>query len=811
VPVSDRFVPSATGNSTYEYAVAAINAHGGVTAAGVATKITTGQAKLGQKSVGIMGATRTNDSVTYATTLPHQLTVGAEVHVQGMSITNFDYWGPVASIADSTHFTVVLTGFDTRQGLQSSAIGGTAVYFTENFVYWNPVPGAVQYAVYGMRPGDSGLKLLWITPISAQSGGGFPYCWYSDFGAMMNSNLSFSTAYSYVPSTAPASASNDYLSTTIISGGGTKSIKVANAASRRLGGEGTGTTAVFDNASTILAAANSISWNAPSYNGGTLYFPQVPASGGRECYVINSYLKLPANTNIKGAGAICANAPIEISSNTNWDGSWASPEAPSFSFSGRQIIYCYVWPCVYTNGVSHSTFSHMSIVSGMTNGDILWQSSDAYQDTWNDIAFDTGQNSDNDYFGIGFLAASTSTGGNIYHFNHVSFAGGPSQTTDMTWAPLVLFMVNRTNTGRFIGNSNDFVSMSNTFVNRRGIEHDNSGGLVGYWDVEWIYRQGGITPLFTFWGGGGTIGGFISIKHSLQDTETSPLLALIDNPAAGGSNIMIPNIILEQDSACGALAQYGRFFPLITGQKPVGSTQVQSGCGQPPEGASFTYGALTVAHPWETSGLYIPNYEGHYSFGGIVHILPPYELIVDLTPPRGITAILASGGSVPAGTYTYEISSVDANGGEGNPSYPTNTVTTTRGTQTVNLAWESTVGAASYNIYRCDSSGSGCTRLALHHTSTNYLDTSPGTSGYGPPQTSGAGSTIINGTGVQTIQGQVLPQKFAALSACSRSLQGAYATVVDSSTNTWGATVTSGGLDTVLAFCDGTNWTVYGK
>jgi len=811
VPVSDRFAPGATGSSTYVYAIAAIDAQGGVTSASVATRITKGQAKLGQKIVGITDATRTNDSVTYTTILPHQLAVGAEVHIQGMSITNFDYWGPVASVADNTHFTVVLTGFDTRQGLPSSAKGGRAVYFTENFVYWNPVPGAIQYAVYGMRPGDSSLNLLWITPITAQSGGAFPYCWYSDFGVTMNSNLSLSTSYPFVSSTPPTSASNDYLSTSVVSGGGTTSIVVANAASQSLGNRGKGTTAIFDDVPAILAAAKSISWNAPSYNGGTLYFPPVPASGGRECYVINSYLKLPANTNIKGAGAICANAPIEISTNTNWDGSWVSAEAPSFSFSGRQTIYCHVWPCVYANGVTHSTFSHMSIVSGMTNGDILWQSDDAYQDTWNDIAFDTGQDSKNDYFGIGFLAASTSTGGNIYHFDHVSFTGGPGQVTDVTWAPLVLFMVNRNSAAKYIGNSNDFVNMSNTFLNLRGIEHDNVGGLTGYWDVEWIYRQGGITPLFTFWGGGGAIGGFISIKHSLQDTESSPLMALIDNPTAGGSNIMVPNIILEQDSACGALAQRGSFFPLITGQKPVGSTQVQSGCGQPSEGGSFTYGALTVAYPWETSGSYTPNFEGHYAFGGIVHIVPPYEFIVDLPPPVGITATLASGGSVPSGTYTYEISSVDVNGGEGNPSDPTLPITTTSGTQAVRLAWKATAGAVSYNIYRCELSGVGCTRLQLHHSGTNYLDTSLGTSGYGPPQTSGAGSTIIGKLGIQTIQGQVMPQKFAALTACSRAIQGAYATVVDSTTNAWGATVTGGGSDAVLTFCDGTSWTVSGK
>src|SRR6185369_6364242 len=148
---------------------------------------------------------------------------------------------------------------------------------------------------------------------------------------------------------------------------------------------------------------------------------------------------------------------------------------------------------------------------------------------------------------------------------------------------------------------------------------------------------------------------------------------------------------------------------------------------------------------------------------------------------------LVSGGSIPVGTYTYEISSIDINGGEGVLSYPTSPVTITSGTQTVILSWKVIVGAVSYNIYRCNSSGAGCTRVVLHQTRTSYVDSAAGTSGYGPPQTSGAGTTVIGSLGVQTIQGQVVPQNFAALSACTGALLGAYVTVSDSSTNTWGA------------------------
>lgn len=52
---------------------------------------------------------------------------------------------------------------------------------------------------------------------------------------------------------------------------------------------------------------------------------------------------------------------------------------------------------------------------------------------------------------------------------------------------------------------------------------------------------------------------------------------------------------------------------------------------------------------------------------------------------------------------------------------------------------------------------------------------------------------------------------FSALTACTSTNQFSIAMVPDSSTNTWGATITGSGSDLVLAFCDGTNWTVAGK
>jgi hypothetical protein len=55
------------------------------------------------------------------------------------------------------------------------------------------------------------------------------------------------------------------------------------------------------------------------------------------------------------------------------------------------------------------------------------------------------------------------------------------------------------------------------------------------------------------------------------------------------------------------------------------------------------------------------------------------------------------------------------------------------------------------------------------------------------------------------------PVPFASLPSCSSTIEGSRGAVSDSTTNTWGATVTGGGSNHVLAYCDGTNWTVAAK
>lgn len=65
--------------------------------------------------------------------------------------------------------------------------------------------------------------------------------------------------------------------------------------------------------------------------------------------------------------------------------------------------------------------------------------------------------------------------------------------------------------------------------------------------------------------------------------------------------------------------------------------------------------------------------------------------------------------------------------------------------------------------------------------------------------------------GAPTASLRIDPTASRNLPTCASGTQGMLKPVSDSTTNTWGAPITGGGSDHVLAYCDGTNWTVAAK
>lgn len=79
------------------------------------------------------------------------------------------------------------------------------------------------------------------------------------------------------------------------------------------------------------------------------------------------------------------------------------------------------------------------------------------------------------------------------------------------------------------------------------------------------------------------------------------------------------------------------------------------------------------------------------------------------------------------------------------------------------------------------------------------------------PRATTTTTPIINTTTAKAGTFQRRPVSFASLPACTSAIEGRDAAVSDSSTATWGSTVTAGGANHILAYCNGSAWTVAAK
>ena len=73
------------------------------------------------------------------------------------------------------------------------------------------------------------------------------------------------------------------------------------------------------------------------------------------------------------------------------------------------------------------------------------------------------------------------------------------------------------------------------------------------------------------------------------------------------------------------------------------------------------------------------------------------------------------------------------------------------------------------------------------------------------------GALCRAGTAISTRRADNTVGTFATTTACAAGLEGGITVVTDSNTAIWGATIAGGGANRVLAYCNGTNWTVAGK
>jgi hypothetical protein len=237
------------GTATYTYQVIAEDRQGGLTAASSVGQTTTGASTLGANNITFASCVRTNGVATYTSSAPHNLQSGAQVNISGFTGGVFDSCNGVKTIAS----TPTSTTFTVNDGSLTNETNTTGT----------PVVTVMACNTLTFPSGSfSGINTIhyWIYRNGALAGvaaGIDP--WFQDCGSNVN------TAASYVPTAPPGSAQPGYLATTIVSGAGTTSLTLANAA----GATVSNAVVLHDNSVNLKAAIQA----AYSVGGGSVYIP----------------------------------------------------------------------------------------------------------------------------------------------------------------------------------------------------------------------------------------------------------------------------------------------------------------------------------------------------------------------------------------------------------------------------------------------------------------------------------------------------------------------------------------------------------
>jgi len=235
------------GSATYTYQVIAEDRQGGLTASSTAGQTTVGASTLGANNITFASCVRTNGVATYTSSLPHNLQAGAQVNITGFTGGVFDSCNGVKTIV-ATPTSTTFTVNDGQLANETNTTGTpvVTVIACNTLTFGSGTysgPNAIRYWIY--RNGALAGIAVGIDP------------WFQDCGSNVNN------VPSYVPNTPPGSAQPGYLATTIVSGGGTTSLTLANAASSTV----SNAVVLHDN-SVNLKAAIQAAYNA---GGGSVY------------------------------------------------------------------------------------------------------------------------------------------------------------------------------------------------------------------------------------------------------------------------------------------------------------------------------------------------------------------------------------------------------------------------------------------------------------------------------------------------------------------------------------------------------------
>lgn len=639
---------SVMGEASYSYKVIACDKRGGCTAASSTGTTTTGAATLGRVTAKISAITLSGQTMTVHTSSPHGFSTNALVIIQYFSTQTplFEGFWIINSTPTSTSFTCKV-GFDSRVGgtPTSDTSGGTAISFNANALAWTPVTDAWKYYIYG-RSGGS-FKLI---------GTSYPTeAFFNDYGSPMMDNQTFPT---FVPTTAPTSATPQYLVTTVGSGGGTNRITIANATTSAV----SRTAALFGNDTAFLNAMSAAG------NGGRVYIPA-------GIWPMAGYITQPVGSTVIEQFGSMAFEDTFATKNVYWYGIGGYVK-PAFGWNTLPAIQTHhAYPIIYQSvGSTSSVIKHLAISSSMNNGALNIYNDGAGETSFEEIAMSTNGGTLTDYMGQMMRVRS---GGFSYRFSKSVFLGaqapkGNEDDIGYSFLPGIVFTPN---TGTATGN---FGFKQCWFVGRSGVEenHSNSTNGVGFDLMEDIQTQNMAIPLLISSSYPTVNIGFggVNMENISPADFPTALVANLSSSGTGGT-VKLTNL---SNSPQGNHSVFtgGPLSIYFEGQGGVAASNVTSTTDTTGSGnASLTGFGV------QTNGTATVGYQ--------------------MRLPSAPTAVAAPGGSLAAGTYYYRIMAIDANGNTTGASPATVTPCTTSGANlSCRVSWTALPGQVGTRLCR---------------------------------------------------------------------------------------------------------------
>jgi hypothetical protein len=716
------------GTSTRTYAVVAEDYFGGRVPATTTATTTTAVATPGIQTATIASCNRVSGVVTCTTTGNHNFQTGAQIEIPRNSTGDGSFEGVFTlTSASGTTFTYNQYGASDANGTVTS---GTARVAGRIVLKWNaqPVTNTVlRNYIYVCTTTCSLPANAANFTLEGVSTGNDSY--FVDAGYPMSA---INIGNGDVPTTIQTAASNQWLSTTIVNGGGGTSLTLANAASNGVNG----VKVLHDNSPNIRAACAAFPNNGSTSIGGTIF---VPTSLNFNYYFpINSTLNMVSclgQTEIQFASPTWMQGTIVMRAQNKLKGLAAGnvdQATPFYNLNTQAVLVGMAYPMVYmTPGQSHDlSLENLIILANQSYQTGLYQDQDLGGDGVTSVRYE-----DVHLSGGAYSTPLVTKGGFGFYWTRggwsntpIDFAAPPAAlfTTNCgpgTTNPLLPYIIYTDHTYEFGGG---------IVVDSCGAALVSSGGNAAMRFTD-LLTEGSYVPMVRV--NTASYYQFSDIEFfqmSYADTRSGSATPLIDltNGTASGIRVIQP--------AC------------ATGNQPVFevSNSTTAYFGLEVWGGGFSGGCILGANSG-VSRNGSANSEVYNAYS--VFLNNGSRLALQQIPPPGApqSAVPGGTGSVPSGTTTYAFTASDYDGGETlvGPAITANP----NGSQQVVVTAPTTfpAGASGVNLYR---NGylvlAGCTKPQLTTPGGTLTDSASFTCGPNQPtyNTTGITSLSANGT-----------------------------------------------------------------